>query len=903
MKKFTVLVLAALAFQLAALELKIEKSQTRILPGKTKVSWNSGILVPCMTTGPKGKIQKFAFKNGKVSTKDWDWSISAKKRRHLVEITSVITNKSGKELWIEPELRVAAEKGKFLNFWDGFNVVKKIEKTPLLRRTTKSKFEKNVGASMMPFPVAAAFTEQDSVFLGGALFDPISFNASGFYPQSRELAFSYRFVLAPKKKITFRMFLGTGSTTYGEREGLVQKYYESLPELWTSDQENPYIWGNYSHYQSWWLKPDAELMRRRYATIEWCYCPFRRSGDIYGYDELSDYKMFSRPRNVPKMGGVMVDAGKMTNAQYRKIRKERFDKFARKFGWMFYNSCGGVWCEITLAQQKFPDSINDDADVPRILTTWSTAYDKEIRTFPYGTSYQKFFEQSVRDTAKEIDLPGFAFDCGYGGAFYRGPAVNKDIPGVAWDEKGKFIEQAVAINHQVDVARSIRGKNGKPLTVWTNGYLKGDRNEIEASYRYHGRFMRNMPLWRYWVGSKPGNISGHFSFNLLFPDWRNKTPQELSDALAKVADYTMLSAFKHGLFYDFVQMNGNPVLAYIMPELQECVRTGWQATVPMVTRPADLRIPFKSRYGRGIQTIFYAGNSAPAPVRGELLFDNATLDGKSKTYLYLRHSRENSATLNRIEKNFTAVSATIPSRTPELFRAVAGIDAPEKLQVDVSAVRLLHKHTITLTFKGTGFTSAVETRKLRGFKNAEITLDGKKVRENQKLSFKDGSKLVLTYKSLNFRSPASAIKSFFVGSRHTKQANFKIYAPAEAKAQAERFVKYFEFLKERKVFRKNSAVPQIVITGKPKFEKGAILLFCRTKGVSGAGRQSGALAVWAATPEKLEQNVTELFRVMDELFVYHHPFVQTMGLSREPLLYAKLYGKNLPYKKFWGEYK
>ena len=42
---------------------------------------------------------------------------------------------------------------------------------------------------------------------------------------------------------------------------------------------------------------------------------------------------------------------------------------------------------------------------------------------------------------------------------------------------------------------------------------------------------------------------------------------------------------------------------------------------------------------------------------------------------------------------------------------------------------------------------------------------------------------------------------------------------------------------------------------------------------------------------------------MDELFVYHHPFVQTMGLSREPLLYAKLYGKNLPYKKFWGEYK
>ena len=902
MKKFILCCLLAPAFTFAAPELKIEKSRTVVKADK-KSSWNSGELIPCMTIGPKGKLQKFAFKNGKVSTPDWDWSISAKKRNHLIEITSVITNKSGKELWIEPELRIAAEKGKFLNFWDGFNVVKKIENTPLLRRTTKSKYEKNVGASMMPFPISAAFTDKDSLFLGGALFDPISFNASGYYPQSRELAFSYRFVLLPKKNVSFRMFLGSSCTAYGEREGLVQTFYESLPELWTSDQENPYIWGNYSHYQTWWLKPDAELMRRRYATIEWCYCPFRRSGDIYGYDDLSDYKMFSRPRNVPKMGGVKVDAGILTNAQYRKIRKEQFGKFANKYGWMFYNSCAGLWCEITLAQQKFPDAINDDPDVPRVLTTWSTAYDKEIRTFPYGTSYQKFFEKSVRDTVKEIELPGFAFDCAYGGAFYRGPAVNKDIPGVAWDEKGKFIEQAISINNQVDLVRSLKGKNGKPLTAWVNGYLKGDRNELEASYRNHGRFMRNMPLWRYWVGPKPANISGHFGFNLLFPDWRNKTPEELKEALAKVADYTLLSAFKHGLFYDFVMMNGNPVLAYVMPELQECVRNGWQATVPMTTIPSDMRVPFKSRYGRGVQTIFYAGNSAPAPVKGTFNFDNSALGGKSKAYFYIRHSRENSSTLNKIEKNFSSVEAVLPSRTPELFRAIAGANTPDSILVSVNAQRTLNQQVYTLEFKGKSFTSPVEVRKLRGFKPAEITLDGKKVKANQKLAFKNGSKLVLKYNSIYFRHSASALKSFFVGSRHTKQANFKVYAPKEAEEQAQRFVEYFEFLKNRKVFRANSAVPQVVITSKPKFEKGAILLFCKEPKISGAGRQSRALAVWSSSPEKLDQNVTELFRMMDEVFVYDHPFVQTMGLSREPLMYAKIYGKNLPYKKFWGEYK
>lgn len=903
MKKLYLPILCVTLLPLAAVELKIEEAGLSVSSPHPAAAWKKAALVPYMTIGPQGKAQRLVFRNGRAETPEMTWGVTAKKRGELTEISSVIENRTGRELWIEPELRLVFDGGGFLRFWDGFNVVKDIGKAPLLRRTTKSKFEKNVGASMMPFPVSAVFEKRSAVFLGGALFDPVSFSAGGFYPDGRQLAFSYRFVVAPKGRVSFRMFLGESGTLYGEREGVVQKFYGSLPELWAVDQENPYIWGAYSHYQTWWLKPDAELQRRRYATIEWCYCPFRRSGDIYGYDELSDYKMFSKPRNVPKMGGVKVDAGKMTNAQYRKLRREQFGRFGRKFGWMFYNSCCGLWCEITLAQQRFPDSINDDPDVPRILTTWSTAYDKEIRTFPYGTSYQKFFEDSVRDTVKEVDPPGFAFDCGYGGAFYRGPAVDKDIPGRAWDEKGKFIEQALAINRQADVVHSLRGKDGRRLTVWTNGYLKGDRNEIEAPFRNHGRFMRNMPLWRYWVGPKPASISGHFSFDLLFPDWRTRTPEELTEALAKVADYTMLSAFRWGLFYDFIQMNGNPVLAYVFPELQECVRAGWQATVPMATEPADMRIPFRARYGRGVQTIYYCGSSAPAPVKGKLLFDNAELGGGERTFFFLRHSREDSSTLNRVKKNFTCVDAELPSRAPELFRAVAGVKCPDGVEVRVSAQRQLHRRVVTLEFKGAAFKSAVDVRELRGFHPAEVTLDGVKADPRRELAFRDGSRLVLTYKSREFRSPASAINSFFVGAKVRKQAEFTVYAPEEAREQAERFVAYFEFLKNKKVFRPDSAVPRVVITDKPRFEKGKILLFCREKKVSGAGRQSGALAVWADSPEVLDRNVTALFRVMDKVFVYDSPFVQTMGLPREPLLYTKLYGKNLPYKKFWGEYK
>ena len=145
MKEFILLALASAVLPLAALELKIEKDCAAVIPSPRTADWKSAKLIPGMTIGPKGKQTELAFKNGKTSTGELDWSITAKKRNHLIEVTSEIVNKTDKELWIEPELRLAFTGSSFRNFWDGFNVVKNIEKAPLLRRTTKSKFEKNVG--------------------------------------------------------------------------------------------------------------------------------------------------------------------------------------------------------------------------------------------------------------------------------------------------------------------------------------------------------------------------------------------------------------------------------------------------------------------------------------------------------------------------------------------------------------------------------------------------------------------------------------------------------------------------------------------------------------------------------------------------------------------------------------
>jgi hypothetical protein len=45
-----------------------------------------------------------------------------------------------------------------------------------------------------------------------------------------------------------------------------------------------------------------------------------------------------------------------------------------------------------------------------------------------GTSFAKVLQNDIKTLVKELDLPGFAFDCSYGGAYYRGPAVKKICP-------------------------------------------------------------------------------------------------------------------------------------------------------------------------------------------------------------------------------------------------------------------------------------------------------------------------------------------------------------------------------------------------------------------------------------------------------------------------------------------
>ena len=59
------------------------------------------------------------------------------------------------------------------------------------------------------------------------------------------------------------------------------------------------------------------------------------------------------------------------------------------------------------------------------------------------------------------------------------------------------------------------------------------------------------------------------------------------------------------------------------------------------------------------------------------------------------------------------------------------------------------------------------------------------------------------------------------------------------------------------------------------------------------------LYVKSQDPAKLELLVKELFYVMDRRFEYIFPFQSVMGVYSDMLTHFKMYGKHLPYRKYF----
>lgn len=909
-------------------KLELENGRIKVAPVKPGGEWNCAQLETAVTTGPSGKTQIMEapqVTDGKNSetllyrTPEFIWKITFSPRGKMIVAESELTNLTDRELWLEPEFRLKPDRPEILaNFWNGFDHTEKADGKLLERRGIKGLVEKHVGASTLPFPVSAAGGKYSSLFTGSVPFDPVSYTAGTLDPAKRLLTYSLRLVAAPRETIRFRQTIGCTETAYGFPESIIQQYYDAFPECWAvvMGQDNPYVWGSHGSYENWWKMPEAENSRRLGITLEWTYCPYRRSGDMWMREDLWDYTPKNPFRSDKTEFGKKLNMGKITREEYLQWRRENFRKMAREFGLMFYNTAIGTWCEYNLAQQKYPDAINHDKSVMYILNNWSTHHDQEIRVFPMGTSFAKVFEEDMVLLAKDLDLPGFALDCAYGGAYYRGPAVEKPLPGRAWDEEGKFIDQSVAIDHVVDFIHGINREPDRKLTAFINGYLKGDYVMVESPFFNLGKFNRWMPLLRWYIGPRPGCVHGHgYMFKELVPDWRDKTKADFQEIMPKLSDYVIMNQFKYGLSESQLTQRGNPQQLYVFPELIELMRAGWQVEIPMVLEDG-MRVPYRARYGRGVGALFFLGNSGTEPVSGKIRFDNAALDDSSLTFLFNRKMRDRAETVNRVEKNFSEVDAVLPSRVPVIYESVAAVRGTGgNQQWKVMSEKSLNRQRVQLTYVSGGkFVSELIPRPIRGFRVDKVTFDGKAVslqgNQTVPMNFSPGTEIGIFYVSTVFHLPAEDILKFpFTNAK--KEVAFTVRIPRDGreKGLAERFNEYFDFCRKNKVIAANSPSVKIESTDTLNPAAGTVTLLVGRDRLPGSASipdgislgRGGGLIVKAADSAQADRLLNELFAVMDRRYEYLYPFQWVMGLSGEMLTHFGMFGKTFPCRKYFEE--
>ena len=295
----------------------------------------------------------------------WEWKTSFEVRARLLLASSIIVNSGKKTLWLEAGIFCSptqcprfpfGREAIILNRWT----------TVRWRNGVRGKLLKHLNTLAYVFSASGVAFQDSSLFLGHVTFDPVSYSAASYDPGTRRYAFSQRIVVSPGQSVPIRFVIGVATNRYGIAEGIVQQYFDSLPECWavSGGQENPYVWGNMAHYQNWWGVPKPEESRRLRYSIDWCYCPYKRSGDIAVRPEFWDYT----PHNPygtnysPKFGGEKIYL-QQHYAMVLAIRK-RFLQYGRRYGWMFHNSCA-AWCEFNLAQEHYADSINTDTSAPQ----------------------------------------------------------------------------------------------------------------------------------------------------------------------------------------------------------------------------------------------------------------------------------------------------------------------------------------------------------------------------------------------------------------------------------------------------------------------------------------------------------------------------------------------------------
>ncbi|MBD3291584.1 MAG: hypothetical protein GF393_01560, partial [Armatimonadia bacterium] len=194
-----------------------------------------------------------------------------------------------------------------------------------------------------------------------------------------EYRFHVRTVVDPGGQQQFGLVIGRADTRWGLMRSVWQQYHRAFPAHFTVSDEVPdVIWGTSAQYHAWWQGIDREELRRLHCTWDWCYAPFKRSGDFWGREDEWEYQPLAKPFSERKRGmlGGSYDMGEISDEQFRSEREAFFEEYGYDTGSLFYTP-SGIWVESQLAEGTFADSLVVNDETKTELSAWVTGYDDE----------------------------------------------------------------------------------------------------------------------------------------------------------------------------------------------------------------------------------------------------------------------------------------------------------------------------------------------------------------------------------------------------------------------------------------------------------------------------------------------------------------------------------------------
>lgn len=809
--------------------------------------------------------------------------------RH-VSFAVKFTNNTQKEQWIEARLRFLLRLPRPCGFWDGVE---------LSENPAESKVHNTLRGK---FPLCCAYSGQTTIAIGIEPLQYFSYLETTFTPSDAksEVRSAVRIVVDPGKAetVAFAAYAFDGDQGYASALG---KYYDLFPDAFrASPAVDPRVSDNGATYTAWTGRPQPEICRRFHAGWEWCYAPFRRTGDWLGKKEYWDYQ-------------PARDFGEARKLSLEKFQEWRRDQMLNgrlcNVAMMFYvPSC--VWCEERLAKEVYADSLTTDPKVKTYFDTpWVTGHDNELRMYPWGNKFGEACMADMKQIADSLDIAGFAFDTAEGGAKYRGPGV-KNSPGRAWDEEGVYCDEGMAIGKMMDYVHSLK-KGDRPLAVVSNPtaapvYIcafKSDAAMFEGTP--WGRHGGVAPLsLRRFLGRKTMVWWEDFLLEKV-TKWESMTPEQIRDAYQGLADFVVMKSAQIGSLPTPRISLGVPRIVDQIPALVDLVHAGWEPVSAVVP---DERL-WIGRFGRGVDTMVSASNATPNAEEFPIVIENSCL-GKC-AYVFTAYDGGELRCL--VEEGRTKVSLPLKSRQTAILRAQMGIYPV------VPVVCKISEAVAAESVKLSAELESHRTEKVRiicripdGYQPDSVVVNGQKVEHiilKGKLNFdipiSGQNVLAVEFKSDTFDSPETALWGypFVEGAKASCQIVLGDNAGDEEKYAAQRLQLYFKVYCGQAGETKADVEIPIRKASELKGDEKNLVVVDATPGedvvkkVAGAavrpeGRErsvkvvkdGAVLCISASTPAGVREATFRLLRVLDTKYVYYGGFPKSDAAAKAGLV-------------------